>query len=297
MSAPYEGESSDPHVPGLKGVSHAANGGVFGKNDWAATGQPPGAGGNGGWFESLNGEGVRGWSKNLSHGGVVGVNTGGGIGVFGLSDTAGRGVEGSSKDGQAVYGHSVNQAGVVGESDNFDGVYGISHKPDKAGISGFNSNSNGLAGFFFGNVVVTGDVKLANADCAENFDIGAELSVEPGTVMVLGEEGALFPSLLAYDKRVAGVISGAGEYKPGIVLDNRETSVKRQPVALLGKVYCKVDAAFDAIEVGDLLTTSPTPGHAMKAADHAKAFGSVIGKALRSFSRGRGLIPILIALQ
>jgi hypothetical protein len=66
---------------------------------------------------------------------------------------------------------------------------------------------------------------------------------------------------------------------------------------LLGKVYCKVDAQFAAISVGDLLTTSPTPGHAMKAADPSKAFGAVIGKAMGPLNEGQGLIPILIALQ
>jgi len=69
------------------------------------------------------------------------------------------------------------------------------------------------------------------------------------------------------------------------------------PIALMGKVYCKVDAQFAAIAVGDLLTTSPTAGHAMKADDPAKAFGAVIGKALRPLDAGLGLIPILIALQ
>jgi hypothetical protein len=154
-----------------------------------------------------------------------------------------------------------------------------------------------LAGRFEGDVEVTGDIRLLNADCAEDFDIGVDLSVEPGTVMVLGEEGALFPSLHAYDKRVAGVISGAGDYKPGIVLDKQESGSNRQPVALLGKVFCKVDAQYGAIAVGDLLTTSRTPGHAMKADDPLKAFGSVIGKALRPLAAGQGLIPILIALQ
>ncbi len=51
------------------------------------------------------------------------------------------------------------------------------------------------------------------------------------------------------------------------------------------------------IEIGDLLTTSATPGHAMKATDPHKAFGAVIGKALRPLDRGQGLIPVLIALQ
>jgi hypothetical protein len=69
------------------------------------------------------------------------------------------------------------------------------------------------------------------------------------------------------------------------------------PVALLGKVYCKVDAGYGSIDVGDLLTTSSTPGHAMKADDPVKAFGTVIGKALTQFTGGTGLIPILITLQ
>jgi hypothetical protein len=158
-----------------------------------------------------------------------------------------------------------------------------------------------------GDLVVTGnidlngkgsDIRLTNADCAEDFDVNGENEVEPGTVMVLGEDGALFESREAYDKRVVGIISGAGDYKPAIVLDvRRRLSSNRQPIALVGKVFCKVDAQYSAIDIGDLLTTSPTHGMAMKAADPLKAFGAVIGKALRAFPQGHGLIPILVALQ
>jgi len=144
---------------------------------------------------------------------------------------------------------------------------------------------------------VTGDIKLINADCAEDFDVLEAEQIEPGTVMVLTEEGALRPSSEGYDKKVAGVISGGGDYKPGIVLDKQSSQDHRLPVALLGKVYCKVDAEYAPVKVGDLLTTSPTPGHAMKADDPLKAFGAVIGKALRPLEAGQGLIPILIALQ
>ena len=148
-----------------------------------------------------------------------------------------------------------------------------------------------------GNVEVTGDIRLTNADCAEDFNIGTDVTVDAGTVMVLGEEGALFPSQHAYDTRVAGVISGAGDYKPGIVLDKQHSEGNRQPIALLGKVYCKVDAQYGVIEAGDPLTTSPTLGHAMKASDPLKAFGALIGKALRTVKEGQRLIPILVALQ
>ncbi len=149
-----------------------------------------------------------------------------------------------------------------------------------------------------GDIHVSKDIVLENgADCAEDFDVlGAEV-VEPGTVMVIDQEGQLRISTEAYDKKVAGVVSGAGELKPGMVLNRQSEQRNRMPIALMGKVYCKVDAQFRAIEVGDLLTTSPTPGHAMKAIDPSKVFGAVIGKALKSLEAGTGLIPIIVALQ
>lgn len=141
-----------------------------------------------------------------------------------------------------------------------------------------------------------GDIILRNADCAEEFDLAAE-TPESGTVMVIDDEGCLAESRTAYDRRVAGVVSGAGDYRPGIVLDRRETGSPRGRVALAGKAYCKVDARYGAVKPGDLLTTSDTPGHAMVAADWSRAFGTVIGKALGPLSSGTGLVPALITLQ
>jgi hypothetical protein len=115
--------------------------------------------------------------------------------------------------------------------------------------------------------------------------------------MVVHEEGPLHACHYAYDKKVIGVVSGAVEYKPGIVLGKEPSTPARLPIALVGKVYCKVDAGYGPIRVGDLLTTFATPGHAMKAVDGAKAVGAVIGKALCPIDSGQGLIPILVALQ
>ena len=141
-----------------------------------------------------------------------------------------------------------------------------------------------------------GDIILRNADCAEEFDLAADEAL-PGTVVVIGGDGRLHASTTAYDRRVAGVISGAGACRPGIVLDRNPSTSPRGPVALIGKVFCKVDADYGAIEVGDLLTTSPTTGHAMRAEDAARAFGAVIGKALGSHESGLGLVPVLVAMQ
>jgi hypothetical protein len=148
-----------------------------------------------------------------------------------------------------------------------------------------------------GTLSVTTDILLEGADCAEHFTIADISGVEPGTVMIIDDECALKPCQSAYDKRAAGVVSGGGNYRPGIILDQQAHIEGRLPIALVGKVFCKVDAEFGAIEPGDILTTSPTPGHAMKASDPMQAFGAVIGKALRPLARGRGEIPILVALQ
>ncbi len=143
----------------------------------------------------------------------------------------------------------------------------------------------------------TGDILLQNADCAEEFDLGEKCNAQPGSVVVLTDEGSLHECGAAYDKRVVGIISGAGAFRPAIILDRRNTRDKRAPVALMGKVYCRVDASFGAIEVGDMLTTSTSRGHAMKATEPARAFGAVIGKALKPLREGLGLIPVLVVRQ
>jgi hypothetical protein len=246
---------------------------------------------------SVEGRGIEGQSTNSE-------------GVVGQSDGAAAGVVGVSKSGAGVHGMSDNYVGVWGTSVNHEGVHAETNSTTTAALAAYQMNpnsttaalyakhhGNGAAAVFDGDVHVSGDIILANADCAEDFDVTDDIRIEPGTVMVLGEEGKLLPSHKAYDKCVAGVVSGAGDYKPGIVLDKQQPTETRKPIALLGKVYCKVDARHGAIEIGDLLTTSPTAGHAMRVDDPFKALGTIIGKALRPLTEGQGLIPILIALQ
>ena len=119
----------------------------------------------------------------------------------------------------------------------------------------------------------------------------------PGMVMIIGADGAVTPCARAYDKRVVGVISGAGTLRAAVTLGADDVDVRSAPIALVGTTYCWVDATDAAVEVGDLLTCSDTPGHAMKVTDHSRSPGSVIGKALAGWDNGRGLIPIVVALQ
>jgi hypothetical protein len=141
----------------------------------------------------------------------------------------------------------------------------------------------------------SGDIILKNADAAEDFDI--DEIVEPGSVLVIDDHGSLRASRRSYDRRVAGVASGAGPLRPGLILDRQEDTSRRMPVSLMGKVYVKADASESSIDVGDMLTTSEMVGHAMRAADPGRAFGAVIGKSLASLRDGQGLVPILVALQ
>ena len=248
-------------------------------------------------------DGLYGETKSIAAHAVYGIN-GNVIGFLGGMDPQFKqhvGAYGES-DQQGVFGHSTSDGGtgVYGNSEG-KGVGVRGETRDGIAIKG-KSYGTGLAGQFEGDVDVQGnmtanDFKVHGADVAEDFTVTDYDSVSPGFVMTLNEHGEVESCDRAYDKRVAGVISGAGNYRPGLTLDKQTHEQDRMPIALMGKVFCFVDADLGEIEIGDMLTTSPTTGHAMKAHDPSKAFGSVIGKALRPLSHGKALIPILVTLQ
>ena len=271
----------------------------------------------------------------VGHGYIVGLEPGGiappdspaTYGVYG-SSVSGDGVYGNSGGANGVHGvtgegsghPNPRRAGVCGESDSTNGVYGASARwngvegdswsPTHAGVAGQNNAggpgvwgySTGNAGQFEGNVLVSGtvtvggDIVLQNADCAEDFDV-SDNDLDAGTVVVMNEDGTVRACDAEYATTAIGIISGAGGLRPGVTLDRRPSTTPRMPVALMGKVYCKADATRSPIKTGDLLTTSKTHGHAMRAIDPDRAFGSVIGKALGGLARGRGMILVLVSLQ
>ena len=247
-------------APGYKLEVASTGTGIVGKSLGAGVGV---------YGESNGFNGVRGVGRNVAHGAVVGVHEAGGIGVYG----------GSS--GPGVWGESTSASGVGGF---------------------FRNTAGGIALKVEGALQITG-----GADFAENFDVSvapesseAMTKVEAGLVVSIDPTnfGKLQLSTQAYDRRVAGIISGAGGVKPGMMMSQQGTLADGQhPVALSGRVYCWVDAAQGAIEPGDLLTTSSTPGHAMKVADAAKAQGAIIGKAMTGLKEGKGLVLVLVTLQ
>ena len=178
-----------------------------------------------------------------------------------------------------------------------------------------------------GNIFTRGAFHPAAMDLAEFFSVSE--SAEAGDVLAIDPQnpGQFRRARQAHDTSVVGIVSET----PGVLLgsgidrivaadatlaagleqarllgdDLREEELWQElktrfrethaPVALSGTVPCKVDAGFGAIRPGDLLTTSPTPGHAMRAGDAVA--GTIIGKALEPLEDGTGTIRVLVMMR
>jgi len=129
------------------------------------------------------------------------------------------------------------------------------------------------------------------ADFAEM--LPAQGSPEPGDVLAIGPDGDLTPSSEAYQTTIIGVYS----FRPSFLGNAQFADVDGYvPLAMLGVVPVKVSAENGAIQPGDLLVASSTPGHAMKAGENPPQ-GTVIGKALEPLTEGTGFIQMIVTLQ
>ncbi len=140
-------------------------------------------------------------------------------------------------------------------------------------------------------------LEILGADLAEKFPVSEE--TRPGTVMAIDPDhpGQLCVARGAYNRRVAGVVSGANDLPAGAILGHLPGHEGAPPIALSGRVWVHCDASVNAIEPGDLLTTSDTAGHAMKVTDFGRAQGAILGKAMTSLKSGQGLVLVLVSLQ
>jgi hypothetical protein len=231
-------------------------------------------------------------------------------GNSGKLGTSGSGVEGrnSASDNLGLLG--TPSYGVYGKAGNATS-YGIAGEGENIAIWANNTASGknaylgtpALAGDFYGDVIVHGTTRTdvltitGGSDVAEPFSVGEE-RLAAGTVVVIdeGRPGRLKVSDREYDRRVAGVVSGANGVAPGLTLYDDSVGGD-QLVALTGRVYALADASTAPIRPGDLLTTSGVPGRAMKALDSARTTGAVLGKALTSLEGGQGLVLVLVSLQ
>jgi len=301
---------------GVHGEAISSGVGVYGKS----------VGGDGvvGWTEAANKSGVSGHTAADSGIGVSGIaDASGAVGVYAYNSVTGTSARlGTETHGLEVRGLSrfVLPTGEISISTpgSNPGLITFSkngHRRDivfdDLRIRLLTSSSSGIASKGLdideqGNAYVTSMVTCASlkltggSDIAEPFDVKMSDAVKAGIVMVIDPDdpGKLEISEKAYDRRVAGVISGAGGIEPGMVMSQSGSVADgKYPIAVTGRVYCWADAKYGSIKPGDLMTTSDTPGHAMKVADFTKAQGAIIGKAMSSLSEGQGLVLVLVTLQ
>jgi len=266
---------------GVQGITNSPDrNGIYGRNEATTKSNSDDPVGNGvlGFSNVPYGCGVRGMSGNSAGHGVLGT---GGFGVVGMGSTIG--IWGIGKD--------TAWAGYFSGPVNVDGTMSVADLEVSRNVNiGGDANVTG-------NVTVGGDVLLPNRDIAEAFDVENATKCSPGTVMVIGDSGALKPCDKRYDKRAVGVVSGAERLRNAITLGANADPRQSVKIGLIGTAYCRIDADIAPVEVGDLVTTSDTVGHGMKATDRPNSFGAIIGKALAPLKCGRGLIPVVLTLQ
>jgi hypothetical protein len=192
-------------------------------------------------------------------------------------------------------GNGAIEAYIGGNGSGSDVQVG-SLNPNITAVAFYNWGYNGWMHISCSSITITG-----GADLAEPFPVSSQAAGEipQGSVVVIDEEnpGHLKVSSQAYDTRVAGVLSGANGINPGIQMQQQALLEGGKNVALTGRVYVLADASNGAIKPGDLLTTSATPGHAMKVKNHAKAQGAILGKAMSGLKQGKGMVLVLVTLQ
>ncbi len=228
---------------------------------------------------------VKGLSADvISTGGVFVLNPSG-TPVFGAipSDSSGSTV--APYSGLLTWGNSTGVTSGAG----IRGLAGVF--PDNSGFIAV-VNSSGTAGTQIGGNF---GVRTAAGDLAEAFPAR---SAEPGAVMSIDPAGtgALVVASQPYDRRVAGVVSGAKGYSPGVTLRGL-AEIQGVTVTLSGTTYCLASDVNGPVRAGDLLTTSSVPGHAMRASDLDRARGAILGKAMEDLKGSRGHVLILASLQ
>ncbi len=215
---------------------------------------------------------------------------------FGLPFTSGNILEINAKNtqGSMVFG-KLNEAG-----DSF-----IQSVKNEGGSSIILNPEGGFVGIGLNTppteaLEVNGRTKTKVLEITGGSDIGENMNsieaLQPGDVVVIDENnpGNVIRTTQKHNKKVAGVISGANGVNPGISLSQTDVLEGEYPLAMLGRVYVKV---MGKVEIGDMLTTSNVPGHAMAVKDFSNAHGTVIGKAMSGNEKDNGMVLLLVQPQ
>jgi hypothetical protein len=240
--------------------------------------------------------------------------------TFGAGSTWGSGsaaVKGDAEAKVGVSGSSTSNAGVMGFTKSGTALYALASSPNSNGLyvyyggaTASTTSVNNLAIFATGSGNMAridatgkgffnGGTQTGGADVAEAFTVAGDRGTYgPGDVLVIAtsSDRTLEKSRTPYSTAVIGVYAT----KPGVLLTPRNVEANHDdmvPLGALGVMPTKVTAENGPIHRGDLLVTSRTPGHAMRAGAHP-AVGTVIGKALGNFAGpGAGVIEVFVNVK
>jgi hypothetical protein len=193
------------------------------------------------------------------------VSADGGIGVLGRAwSTTGW--------GSGIRGESLSPNGAGGLFENKAGgniILGLN-----AGVTKFRVDGQGT-------VYADGGFQPYGADFAESMQVaGSRDKYSPGDLLAI--DATANQTLALAQKPYSTLVAGIYSTKPGVLGSTHAAEDQRSaaevPLAVVGIVPCKVTAENGAIQVGDLLVSSSTPGHAMKGTDRTRMLGAVVGK-------------------
>jgi hypothetical protein len=202
----------------------------------------------------------------------------------------------NTNDANIAAGNGTVSAATV-TATTLNGTLGTAAQPNitsvgtlsNLGVSGaitttnITTGSSLTAGTFTGTWDISGTLKATYADLAEFYE--GDQEYEAGTVLVFGGDKEVTTTNTINDTRSAGVVTT----DPAYVMNSGQTGIK-VCIALAGRVPVKV---VGRVKKGDMLTTSATPGYAVKAL--TPTLGAVIGKALEDKDYGEaGVIQIAV---
>jgi len=188
------------------------------------------------------------------------------------TDTTGSYVQQGATSGSGISGSVNSEAGTFTVTSNATSV-------NTANTIVFRDAS----GDFSAGIITATATQAQYADVAENFKVNE--FADAGTVMVFNKDGLLIISNHYADPMLVGVVSTDPAHLLNKDLPNG------QPIALAGQVPCKV---VGPVKVGDLLTTSNTPGYATVLDLNDWKPGITIGKSMENCGIGKHTITVLV---
>jgi len=189
---------------------------------------------------------------------------------------------GTDTTGNYIATGAVSGVGLSGSSNSEGGTFTVTSNATNANTPSTIVARDASGNFSAGTITALA-TSAQYADVAENFKVNEQ--ADAGTVMVFDKDGLLVICNSYADPMLVGIVST----DPAYLLNSDQPD--GQPIALAGQVPCKV---VGPVKVGDLLTTSKTPGYATVLELNDWKPGITVGKAMENCSIGKHTIKVFV---